>query len=359
MKRTLGIALALIFSLAFSFNAFAARTADLTPAEIYGDEETLEFLGWELDGSTAKFLPTAGELALVPKLNASKSFSLSFDMTCDFDAMVEANANVKQADMRIKIRVPTENETYIQIRAKFGYQRDGGEAWNEWLIEPQYFDGSNWTDLSGGRSWISVPQPGTLAVTFSHEAGTEAITCIMKQGDVSVMNATWDLDGSAWAAFTSFDGLEVDFTGDNTSSLAYDISGLTLTADGKNGLTKTLYDVTVTAQNGTVTGAGNYELGQSVTLSATPASGYVFDGWYIGDEKVGSETAYTLTVGDDVALTAKFAAGSAPATTTKSTASVTTTASGTDPVKTGHAAPVAILVLLAASGTALYLSKKK
>ena len=359
MKRTLSIVLVLILCIALPVTVFAATASDLSAAEIYGDADTVEFLGWEIDGSTAKFLPTAGELALIPKIDASKSFTFSFNLNYDFIAMVAANANVKDASMIMKLRVPTESETYIQMRSKFGYKRDDSSAWNEWYIEPQYFDGSNWTDLSGGRNWISVSEPGTLTITISHVAFTEALTCAMVQGNVSVCNTTWDLNSSAWTAFTSFNGLEVDFNGDNAGSLAYSISNLALTVDGKNALTKTLYDVTVAAENGTVTGAGGYALDQTVTLAATAAAGYTFDGWYIGSEKVGSAAAYTLEVKGDTALTAKFIKNATEATTTSTTTRTTGSNSSTADVKTGQTAPVAAMIILTISGIIVYLSKKK
>ena len=46
--------------------------------------------------------------------------------------------------------------------------------------------------------------------------------------------------------------------------------------------------------------------GDSVTLQAEAASGYVFDGWYLGEEKVSGETVYTFIAERDVSYKAKF-----------------------------------------------------
>ena len=66
------------------------------------------------------------------------------------------------------------------------------------------------------------------------------------------------------------------------------------------------HTVTVTAENGTVEGAGSYTHGTEVTLTATPAEGYQFVNWTIGEEVVSSENSYVLTVTGDVTLVANF-----------------------------------------------------
>ena len=72
--------------------------------------------------------------------------------------------------------------------------------------------------------------------------------------------------------------------------------------------------VAVTGQNTTVSVNGNasvssysgyYVPGTSMTLVATPVSGYEFDGYYIGSSKVSSDTTYKFTVGSsDVSVKA-------------------------------------------------------
>ena len=66
------------------------------------------------------------------------------------------------------------------------------------------------------------------------------------------------------------------------------------------------YNVTVTAENGTVTGAGEYEEGKEATLTATPAEGYEFTCWTSGEDTVSTANPYTFVVTADVALVANF-----------------------------------------------------
>ena len=68
----------------------------------------------------------------------------------------------------------------------------------------------------------------------------------------------------------------------------------------------TIYNVTVTAENGTVEGAGEYIENAEVTLTATPAEGYEFVNWTVADSIVSTENPYTFNVTADVALVANF-----------------------------------------------------
>ena len=75
------------------------------------------------------------------------------------------------------------------------------------------------------------------------------------------------------------------------------------------------FNVTATAENGTVEGAGIYEQGAEATLTATPAKGYEFVNWTSGETVVSTENPYKFTVTADVALVANFKQA-APATET-------------------------------------------
>ncbi len=67
--------------------------------------------------------------------------------------------------------------------------------------------------------------------------------------------------------------------------------------------------VTVTlnaAENGTAAGAGSYLKNQTITLTATPDSGYSFSGWYSGETKVSGNANYSFKITENVTFTPVF-----------------------------------------------------
>jgi hypothetical protein len=72
--------------------------------------------------------------------------------------------------------------------------------------------------------------------------------------------------------------------------------------------TLTQYTITATAgPNGSVSGGGTFDEGTSVTLTATPNSGYDFDGWYENNTKIsGAGATYIFTATANRTLGARF-----------------------------------------------------
>ena len=70
-----------------------------------------------------------------------------------------------------------------------------------------------------------------------------------------------------------------------------------------------VYTVSVSidpAGSGTVSGAGSYREGQTVTITAEPGDGYKFVAWQENGEIVSEEESYTFTVSGDRTLVAAF-----------------------------------------------------
>ena len=77
--------------------------------------------------------------------------------------------------------------------------------------------------------------------------------------------------------------------------------------------TQQQYTITATANptnGGTVTGGGNYNYGQSCTLTATPATGFTFQKWTKNGTQVSTNATYTFTVTESAAYVAHFQAQS-------------------------------------------------
>lgn len=93
-------------------------------------------------------------------------------------------------------------------------------------------------------------------------------------------------------------------------------STYTFTVTGNRSLTAVFEAViptyTITAaidppEAGTVTGAGQYQQGTTVTLTAAINDGYSFTGWQENGETVSTDNPYTFTAEGDRAFTAAFA----------------------------------------------------
>ena len=78
--------------------------------------------------------------------------------------------------------------------------------------------------------------------------------------------------------------------------------------DGKKSSASKTYTLTLNKTGqGSTSGDGSFKVGTSVTVKATAANGYTFDGWYQSATKVSSLTAYTFTMpSNNLTLTAKF-----------------------------------------------------
>jgi uncharacterized repeat protein (TIGR02543 family) len=102
-------------------------------------------------------------------------------------------------------------------------------------------------------------------------------------------------------------------------------AGATLTSASCSNTTAYILSTTVAPTNGgTVVGSGTYNAGTSVTLTATPATGYIFTGWSGG--ATGTSASVTVTMDGNKSVTANFAAQTATYTLT---ATVSPTGGGT------------------------------
>lgn len=120
-----------------------------------------------------------------------------------------------------------------------------------------------------------------------------------------------------WHIEASYYGYPVDtliYTNENFFDESFEDMGgmvLTLTALFSADTNTTMYTVSVTANNstmGTVSGGGVYAEGATVTITATPNTGYTFQGWVIDGDTIAANP-YTFTVTGNVNAVAVFVAG--------------------------------------------------
>ena len=165
------------------------------------------------------------------------------------------------------------------------------------------------------NSWNQTKDKFTMSAD-SLTATFKTTLAVKNYGFKMIVGGAWLSDGKTItraANSTKFTGANSS----NNSTLKADIAGEYLFT--WEYATKTLtvtypelpveYTVTATvnpAETGTVAGAGKYEEGKTATLTATPAEGYQFVNWTVGEEVVSTENPYSFVVTADVALVANF-----------------------------------------------------
>lgn len=230
----------------------------------------------------------------------------------------------------------------------FGVESDSGTVW----VETE--GGGTWT-ASADVDWIHLfdeSGTGTTPVMFvvddyttttASRSGTITIAgqkvIITQQGyELSIDPAVAEVGSNAgagqfgvsapidavWEAITDCDWITIigARTGIGDGTIQYTIAD-NLTGETRTGriviagkaytiTQKTTLPVTTKAiGNGTIVGAGNYNQGTSVTLTATPAAGYVFSHW--SGDAVGVTNAVSISVDMPKEITATFIPESAAA----------------------------------------------
>ncbi|MBR3916960.1 MAG: C10 family peptidase, partial [Bacteroidaceae bacterium] len=130
---------------------------------------------------------------------------------------------------------------------------------------------------------------------------------------------------------------------------------VTVMKDGAgSGSTPTQYTITATANPGTagsVTGGGTYNEGATVTLTATPNSGYEFVNWTSGTTTVSTNATYSFTANASASYVANFQAANPTTFAVTTTANPIEGGTATFAVGTGQATTSATV----ASGTGVTL----
>ena len=164
--------------------------------------------------------------------------------------------------------------------------------------------------VQGVNNW-----DGTDKMTIADDYLTASITLplVAKKYDLKLtVDATWkgttsnkitrENNSSAFTGDSGNGSITADIAGDYVFTYTYATQTLTVTYPAL----PVKYNVTVTAENGTVEGAGEYEENAEATLTATAAEGYEFVNWTVGDSIVSTENPYKFTVTADLALVANF-----------------------------------------------------
>ena len=167
---------------------------------------------------------------------------------------------------------------------------------------------SSWSDGSTEQSrTISVSQNLTLTANFEIiSTGTTSYSINVSANSGGTVSGGGSYDQGTQVTLTATPNTGYTFSswsdGSTEQSRTITVSqDLTLTAN----FSANTYSVSLTANTGgSVSGAGTYEQGTQVTLTATPNTGYTFSSWSDGS----TEQSRTITVSQDLTLTANFSA---------------------------------------------------
>jgi uncharacterized repeat protein (TIGR02543 family) len=186
-------------------------------------------------------------------------------------------------------------------------------------------------------SLASVTIPGSVA-----SIGTEVFRGCTSLASVSIPDSVTSIGNSAFYGCNSLTNVTIprSVTSIGSSALAncpnvvvycYENSRAYTYASSNNIPFVLIYDVTITASatmGGAASGGRVYIGGDTVTLTATPDSGYRFEGWYEDGARVSANSTYTFTAEADRTLEARFTEDEVPLPT-YFTITATATAGGT------------------------------
>ena len=173
--------------------------------------------------------------------------------------------------------------------------------------------GGNWEIITSDGASVAS---GTLTeiTTGSVEAAS-----LLPNGNIIFVGGTSPTSNGKWEVLTS-SGTKVasgawTTAGSSIPAVAVSQNGNIIFA-GTSGNWRissfiTKYTITATYNNssyGSVSGGGIYDANQTVTLTAIPNSGYVFDNWTSGGNVVSTSNPYVFTANSDATITANVKA---------------------------------------------------
>ena len=160
------------------------------------------------------------------------------------------------------------------------------------------------TSATPATSAPTTTAPAPLTAAYTVEYYLQNVT-----GDryTRIDEETEQISGASGTLVTAEEKTFPHFTIDREASV---LEG-NIEADGtlvlKVYYTRAAYTISAeAADHGTVTGGGTYRYGATVRLTATPAPGYDFLGWYDGMTLLSSDLTCTVTAESARSITAKF-----------------------------------------------------
>ena len=170
-------------------------------------------------------------------------------------------------------------------------------------------DSYSGNDGWNGATLVVSYSDGTPSESLTIENGSNSATYSLEIGNGTHVTLTWNS-----GTYDNECSFTVSYEGDYLlySQTTKPTAGVLYEFDCNCAIVTQTFMVTATSSNtaqGTVSGGGEFGFGQSCTVTATSAEGYMFTNWTMNGEVVSAAASYTFLVTSDMNLVANFAEG--------------------------------------------------
>ena len=205
----------------------------------------------------------------------SEMISVTFTMTADGDLMAQGNETLK-------------NTCNMVFELHDSYS--GNDGWNGATLTVSFDD-------------------GTASQSLTINSGSNFATQTIEIGNGTHVTLTWtkgnyDNECSFVVKYEEGDLVIYEMATNSNPS-----AGVLYEFDCNCAAATAVFNITATSSNasfGTVSGGGEFSYGESCTVTATPADGYMFAGWTENGAVVSGANPYTFSVTNDHNLVASF-----------------------------------------------------
>ena len=224
------------------------------------------------------------------------------EVSCAFNVTIAANCPTSEvitvtftmtADGRLMAQGTETLKNTCNVVFELHDSYSGNDGWNDATLTVSFDD-------------------GTPSQSLTIQTGSNSATYPMEIGNGTHVTLTWakgryDNECSFIVKYE-----EGDLTIYEMTTYSNPSAGVLFEFDCNCAAATAVFNVNATSSNanhGTVSGGGEFSYGQSCTVTATPADGYMFAYWMENDEVVSSANPYTFNVYDNHNFVAAFAEG--------------------------------------------------
>lgn len=307
MKKTLSIILVVVMLMAIMPAAFAAQYQITFDAGAHGT----------IDSGASKVLTTGedGKLSAAPDVVASAGYVFT-GWSPAFDAETAYTANSSHTAQYAAVYTITfdPNLTGATVTPTSAVTGADGKLTSLPTPTPPSanYVFAGWYDASSGGNVVDNTKTYSAAQTiYAHWTATQTVTFNGNGNTGGSMSAqTVPYNTATPLNANAFTKTGCDFNGwkDSASNTYADGASVTLTSDLEltaQWTPKTYNITTETDGNGTLTAPATAKYGETVTLTATPKEGYIFDGWTVTGGATITDSKLTMPA-SDVTVKASF-----------------------------------------------------